>query len=531
MFYLCEQKYRIIMADNDIYPIGQQDFKTLRLNGALYIDKTAFVEKIARSQSHYYFLARPRRFGKSLFLSTLRYFFEGQKELFKDLYIDSTDWDWTEYPVLYFDLNTDKFAEQGLLDGVLDRLFRNWEEKYCVAVNDSDYSQRFATIIKAAHEKTGRQVVILVDEYDKPLVSNLNKEDNFEHYRAKLASIYSNFKSSAEHIRLVFLTGVSRFSKLSVFSDLNNLNDISFDDEFADICGITERELLSEMQDGIKFLAKKYRMGYEEACQRLKKNYDGYRFSIEGSDIYNPWSVLNCFQKGRIGAFWIATGATTVIVEALQDADVDIEGILNAEWKLNRLAGLDLRNANPTALLYQTGYLTIADYDFDTDEVRLKVPNDEVREGLFNDLLPVYIKGKVGFAEDVVSKIKKAIRNGKPEDMMESLKAYFAGIPYDLKMDNENNFHNAFYILLTLIGIDAKAEVKTSDGRIDMLIETSKYIYVIELKYDGTPEEAMRQIEDKEYTLKFSTDSRKLFCIGVGFSSEKRRIEGWKIIE
>ena len=519
------------MADTDRYPIGQQDFKTLRLNGALYIDKTAFVEKIIRSQSQYYFLARPRRFGKSLFLSTLRYFFEGQRDLFKNLYIDSTDWDWVEYPVLYLDLNTDRFAEQGLLEGVLDRLFRNWEEKYDVDVRDSDYSQRFATIIKAAHEKTGRQVVILVDEYDKPLVSNLNKEDNFEHYRAKLASIYSNFKSSAEHIRLVFLTGVSRFSKLSVFSDLNNLNDISFDDEFADICGITERELLDEMQDGITLLAKKYQLNYEEACRRLKKNYDGYRFALEGSDMYNPWSVLNCLSKKRIGTYWIATGATTVIVEALRDADVNIEEILNAEWKLNRLAGLDLRNANPTALLYQTGYLTIADYDLETDEVRLKVPNDEVKDGLFNDLLPVYIKGKVGFAEDVVSKIKKSLSNGKPEDMMKSLRAYFAGIPYDLKMANENNFHNAFYILMTLIGIDAKAEVHTSDGSIDMLIETPKYIYVIELKYDGNSEEALRQIKDKEYTLKFSTDPRKLFCIGVSFSSEHRRIEEWKIEE
>lgn len=519
------------MAYNDRYPIGQQDFKTLRKDDAIYIDKTSFVEKIVKSKSKYYFLARPRRFGKSLFLSTLRYFFEGQRDLFKNLYIDSTDWDWAEYPVLYLDLNTDRFAEQGLLDGVLDRLFRNWEEKYDVDVQDSDYSQRFATIIKAAHEKTGRQVVILVDEYDKPLVSNLNKEDNFEHYRAKLASIYSNFKSSAEHIRLVFLTGVSRFSKLSVFSDLNNLNDISFDDEFADICGITERELLDEMQDGIKLLAKKYQLNYEEACQRLKKNYDGYRFALEGSDIYNPWSVLNCLKKKRIGTYWIATGATTVIVEALRDADVDIEEILNAEWELNRLAGLDLRNANPTALLYQTGYLTIADYDLYTDEVRLKVPNDEVREGLFNDLLPVYIKGKIGFAEDVVSKIKKSIRNGQPEDMMKSLKAYFAGIPYDLKMDNENNFHNAFYILTTLIGIDAKAEVHTSDGSIDMLIETPKYIYVIELKYDGTSEEALRQIKDKEYAMKFSTYHRKIFCIGVSFSSEHRRIEEWRIEE
>ncbi len=514
----------------DKYAIGDQDFKSLREGGYLYIDKTAYIKKILDGNK-YYFLARPRRFGKSLFLSTLRYFFEGRRELFKGLYIDSTAWDWEPYPVLRLDLNTDKYAETGMLDGVLERYFRDWEKQYDVEVKDADLSQRFSTIIQAAHEKTGRQVVILVDEYDKPLVGNLNNDDNFEHYRTKLASIYSNFKSSAEHIRLVFLTGVSRFSKLSVFSDLNNIDDISFDDEFSDICGVTEKELLNNFKGGISSLAAKRKEDFATACAMLKKNYDGYRFAPEGSDIYNPWSLLSCLKKGRIGTYWNDTGAPSVISEALFNADVDIEAILNAEWKLSHLSGLDLRNANPTALLYQTGYLTIADYDFEYDEVRLKVPNDEVREGLFNDLLPIYMKGKEGWAEDVVFKLKKGIRNGDPERMMKELAAYFAGIPYDLKLDNENNFHNAFYILTTLIGIDAKAEVHISDGRIDLLIETPRYIYVIELKYDASPDEALRQIEEKGYARKFATDGRRLFKIGVSFSSETRRIEGWKIAE
>ena len=517
------------MEDKYRYPIGQQDFKTLREGNALYIDKTEFIEKIVKSNSKYYFLARPRRFGKSLFLSTLHYFFEGKRALFKDLYIDSTDWDWEPYPVLRLDLNTDKYDETGILDSVLDNLFQEWEKKYGVEIKADNISSRFRNIIKCAHEKTGRQVVILVDEYDKPLVGNLNKDDNFEHYRAKLASIYSNFKSSAEHIRLVFLTGVSRFSKLSVFSDLNNLNDITFDDDYADICGVTEKELLENFQEGISALAAKRKEDWDAACRTLKRNYDGYRFAPEGSDIYNPWSVLCCLQKSRIGSYWNATGTPSIIVEALYNAEVDISEILNAHWRLDRLAGLDLRNANPTALLYQTGYLTIADYDFEYDEVRLKVPNDEVREGLFNELLPLYVKGKNGWAEGVVDRLKRAIRAGEPDKMMNELSAYFAGIPYDLKMDNENNFHNAFYILTTLIGIDAKAEVHTSDGRIDLLIETPKYIYVIELKYDGTPESALRQIEEKGYARRFATDSRKLFRIGVNFSSETRRIEGWKI--
>lgn len=518
-----------IMEDKDRYAIGQQDFKTLREDDALYIDKTAYIEKIVSIKTKYFFLARPRRFGKSLFLSTLRYFFEGRRELFKGLYIDSTDWKWDSYPVLRLDLNTDRYAETGMLEGVLDNLFREWEKEYGVEEKAENFSSRFRNIIKAAHEKTGRQVVVLVDEYDKPLVGNLNKDDNFEHYRSKLASLYSNFKSSAEHIRLVFLTGVSRFSKLSVFSDLNNLNDITFSNDFADICGITEKELLENFQAGITRLAENRRTSYEGACSLLKKNYDGYRFAPEGSDIYNPWSVLKSMYEGRIGTYWNDTGAPSVISKALFNADVDIEAILNAEWSLNDLAGLDLLNADPTALLYQAGYLTIADYDYEYEEVRLKVPNEEVKRGLFNDLLNYYLKPRRGMVKTVIDGITRSIRNGDPEQMMKSLDAYFAGIPYDLELDNENNFHNAFYILTTLIGIDAKAEVHTSDGRIDLLIETPKYIYVIELKYDGTPEQALHQIEEKGYARKFATDSRKLFRIGVNFSSSTRRIEGWRI--
>ena len=517
------------MEDKDRYAIGQQDFRTLRKDNAFYIDKTAFVEKIAKSKTKYYFLARPRRFGKSLFLSTLKYFFEGRRELFKGLYVDSMDWDWEPYPVLHLDFNTDRFADTVVLEDVLERQFSRWEKEYGIDVTDRIYSQRLGTIIEKAHEKTGKQVVILVDEYDKPLVSNLRKTANFEYYRTKLASIYSNFKSSAEHIRLVFMTGISRFSKLSVFSDLNNLRDITFSDDYADVCGITEKELIDNLQEGIHALAEASRISYEEGCRKLKQNYDGYRFARSGSDIYNPWSVLSAMTERRIGDFWNDSGPASVVAHALQDADVDIEETLRASWRLNDLAGLDLLNADPTALLYQAGYLTIGDYDYKYEEVRLKVPNEEVKRGLFNDLLKCYLKPRRGTVRTVIDGITRGIREGEPEKMMRHLDAYFAGIPYDLKMDRENNFHNAFYILTTLIGIDAKAEAHTSDGRIDLLIETPEYIYVIELKFNSPAEEALKQIEEKGYARQFETDPRKLFRIGVCFSSEKRRIEGWKI--
>lgn len=517
------------MDDKERYPIGQQDFKTLRIDDAYYIDKTAFVAKIARSKSKYYFLARPRRFGKSLFLSTLRYFFEGERDLFRGLYIDSDDWDWEAYPVLYLDLNTDKYAESWALEDVLETIFMGWEAKYGITERMDTYSQRFKTIIRQAHEKTGKQVIILVDEYDKPLVGNLHNDENFEHYRTKLASLYSNFKSSAEHIRLVFLTGVSRFSKLSVFSDLNNLKDITFSNEYADICGITENELLENFHQGIEALAMEYEISFDEARARLKSNYDGYRFAKKGSGIYNPWSLLNCMQDRCILNYWNATGAASVVAETLQDADIDIEKTLNARWRIDDLAGLDLLSSDPTALLYQAGYLTIADYDRDTDTIGLKVPNEEVRKGLFDDLLKLYVKVKGKTVKNVLDGIKDGIRFGNPEEMMKNIDSYFAGVPYDLKVQNENNFHNALYILLTLIGIEAKAEAHTSDGRIDLIIETPNFIYLIELKYDSTPQQALRQIEEKEYARKFSTDYRKLFKIGVSFSSEKRRIGAWII--
>lgn len=511
------------------YPIGQQDFASLREGDCVYVDKTAYIEKIIHDGSRYFFLARPRRFGKSLFLSVLRYFFEGRRDLFEGLYIDSVDWDWEEYPVLRLDFNTQRYEEQGQLDATVSNYFSEWEEKYGIANHEENLSVRFGNLIRAAHEKTGHQVVILVDEYDKPLVGNLSNDDNFEHYRAKLASLYSNFKSSAEHIRLVFLTGVSRFSKLSVFSDLNNIKDVTFSNEYADICGITENELLGNFQQGIAKLAEERPTSVGEICRLMKKNYDGYRFAPKGSDIYNPWSVLNAMADSSIRNFWNNTGAPTIIAEALHTTDADIEKITNSRWDVRRLAGLDLRNADPTALLYQTGYLTIKNYDFETDTVTLKVPNDEVKYGLFNELLPYYVKTRRNTPEGVVFDIIFAFCDGLPEEAMKNLDAYFAGIPYDMRMDNENNFHNAVYILLSLIGLKTQTEVHTSDGRIDLLVETPKFVYIIELKYDSTAQDALRQIEKKQYARRFATDPRRLFRIGVSFSSATRRIQSWLI--
>ncbi len=451
-----------IMDDSRKYPIGQQNFRELRKQGSLYVDKTTFLEKIVNNGTQYWFLARPRRFGKSLFLSTMEYFYRGERELFKGLFIYTKDWNWEVYPVLRLDLNVDKYKEPGLLDEVLDLYFRKWEDKYGVSAIAGTLSGRFHNIIEAAHRKTGRPVVILVDEYDKPLVNNLNHDENFEHYSTKLASIYSNFKSSAEHIQLVFLTGVSRFTKLSVFSDLNNLRDITFSEEFADICGITETELHNIFKDGICSLASRYRVSSTEAMRLLKENYDGYRFAKCGSEIYNPWSVLNALADKSISNFWSRTGDPSIIAAALKNLDVDLEKTLNSRFRFRILEGMDLKNVDPTALLYQTGYLTIKDYDFQTDTVTLGVPNKEVRESLFENLVPLYINVKSVAPVGVVFNIIDAIRDGKPEKMVRELDIYLSSIPYNMRMEDEHNLHNAIYILLTLIGTETDTEVRTS---------------------------------------------------------------------
>ena len=518
------------MEKTQAYPIGLQDFRTLREEGYIYVDKTRYITELIRKKSRYCFLARPRRFGKSLFLSTLQCFFEGRRELFEGLDVESLDWDWEPYPVLRLDLNRDGYKAKGELDGVYDNTFRKWEAQYGVGDIAESFSARFENIIEAAHKKTGRQVVILVDEYDKPMVANINNRENIDHYREKLTSVYSNFKSSAEHIRLVFLTGVSRFGKLSVFSGLNNLVDITFLDEYSDICGITEREMLDSLRQGIHRLADKNDMPYESAVRELKRNYDGYRFSKNGSDIYNPWSLLNAMKDSEISNYWNDTGMPTLVARTLKRVDADLESMFDTYCSEDDLKGLDLLTPQPLALLYQTGYLTIKGYNPKIRRYRLGIPNEEVKKGLFNVLLPYYMQSRSGEEpKKLVGDMVMYFILGDADKAMKCMQAYFAGVHWKMRMDNENNFHNAFFLLMDLVGLDTETESATSDGSIDITVRTDDYIYVIELKYDGTAEQALRQIEEKRYDRKYQMDGRQIIRIGVNFSSETRCIEDWKI--
>lgn len=364
------------------YPVGQQSFEQLRKGGFLYVDKTMYIERLVNG-SQYYFLGRPRRFGKSLFLSTLQCFFEGKRELFKGLHIDSMDWDWKAYPVLYLDLNIVKYQDDNELGNLIEHQLRQWEEMYDVTSYVDNHSIRFSNVIKAVYERTGKEVVILVDEYDKPLVNNLHNRERYEKYRADLGALYSNFKSSARYLKFVFLTGVSRFGKLSVFSGLNNISDISMNPRFAAICGITETELLENFSQGISLLAEMQGKSKEETIAILKQRYDGYHFSRISPDIYNPYSLLNTFENCTFGNYWIESGTPSLLVEQLKRTHTDVQEIMDIEAGENALVGLDLDSVSPVALFYQTGYLTIKDYDERGRIYRLGVPNDEVKERMW----------------------------------------------------------------------------------------------------------------------------------------------------
>lgn len=516
------------MATEPKYPIGQQSFSSLIINGYIYVDKTKFIEKIIKG-GQYYFLGRPRRFGKSLFLSTLKCFFEGRRELFKGLYADSMNWDWESYPVLHIALNMMDYKKPVMLEPLLDSFLREWEKEYGINNIAHDISMRFREVIKRAYEVTGKQVVILVDEYDNPLVDSLDNEELFDDYRRQLSAIYSNFKSSADYIKLVFLTGVSRFGKVSVFSGLNKIRDISFDDEFSDLCGITDKEIDQYFSEGINNLSKKERITKEEARNELKHYYDGYHFSTSLTDIYNPFSFLLAMERRELSNYWIESGRTEFISKKIVKHKLDLETFLNSKCTRETLIGIEPDSPNPLALLYQTGYLTIKDYNRRSKAFTLGLPNTEVKEGLIDNLLPYYSSINRHEATIVVFDMVDDLERGNANEFMERLKRLFAGYSYEMRLDNENNFHNVIYMLLLLIGINVQTEHKTSDGRIDLLITTDKYRYVIELKVDSTPEEALNQIKDKEYPLQFETENRKLIKIGANFSTETRRLTGWCI--
>ncbi len=511
------------------YPIGIQTFANIINEGYLYVDKTALVYKLA-NDSKYYFLSRPRRFGKSLLVTTLEAYFQGRKELFEGLAISELETEWKQYPVLHIDLNAAKYTDPQALVSIINRHIRQFESIYGGSTEDMALSDRFVGVIQRAYEQTGQQVVILVDEYDKPLLEAIGNDELQNEYRKILKSVYGVAKTMDSYIRFALFTGVTKFSKVSVFSDLNNLEDITMDEQYAEICGITEQEIRNSLDDEVGAMAEKLKVSKVECYKKLKDYYDGYHFHPDSVGIYNPFSLLCALKRREFRDFWFETGTPTFLVETMKRNNYDLERLTREDATADLLGSLDSIDTNPIPLVYQSGYLTIKGYDSEFGTYRLGFPNQEVERGFSRFLFRYYTpasQGQDSFVKDFVL----AVRAGQIDKFMKRLESLFAGQDYQLAGDAELYFHNAVALIFKMVGFYTDTERHTSDGRMDMVVQTADYIYLFEFKLDKSADEALAQIEEKQYALPFANDPRKLYKIGVNFSSETRRIESWKMVE
>ncbi len=525
-------------------PIGIQSFKDLREKEFLYVDKTEYVFRLA-GESKVYFLSRPRRFGKSLLLSTLEAYFLGQKDLFKGLAIEKLEEAekekraiWQEYPVFYLDFNVGKYSDIEALNTNLNVFLSDLEQKYGTSEAEDNFAKRFEGLLKRAYEKTGKQVVVLVDEYDKPLLQTMgvNEELN-EEYRAVLKAFYSVLKSADRYIRFAFLTGVTKFSKISIFSDLNNLRDLSLIADYSAICGISQEELEANFEPEIISLAERNKMSYDEALAALKQKYDGYKFSENGKNMYNPFSLLNVFADSTMRNYWFATGTPTFLVDYLKKAYYNIPD-LDGNIKMNE-AGLETYRAdaiNPLPILYQAGYLTIKDYNDFSKLYRLGFPNDEVRYGFLDNLMPAYTSIRADKTGLSVWEFYEEIEAGDVDGFMEKLKGIISGIPYDSLTEKdlalrEQNYQTAVYLVFALMNQFVHTEVHCSTGRADCVVEFKDKVYIFEFKLvsNASSEEAVKQIKEKNYADRFSGSGKNLIAVGSSFDEEKRTIKEWAV--
>ena len=513
---------------NRKYPIGIQSFENIRKEGYLYVDKTALIYQLVQT-GKYYFLSRPRRFGKSLLLSTLQAYYEGKKELFEGLAMASLEKDWKTYPVLLLDLNAQRYDSVDSLTSILNDTLCEWERLYGTQESETTLSLRFKGVIQRAAEKTGRNVVVLIDEYDKPMLQAIHNKELQSSYRNILKAFYGVLKSKDAYLQFALLTGVTKFSKVSVFSDLNNLMDISMDNCYAAICGITEQELVTDLGEYIRDLSETLQMSYEDLLRELQERYDGYHFVEDSEGLYNPFSLLNTFARKKLGNYWFETGTPTYLVELLKENHYPLEHLTYEQATADTLTGIDTVDSSPIPVLYQSGYLTIKDYDPEFETYTLGFPNKEVEEGFTRFLLPYYAHIRSGSSAFHIVNFVKEVRSGNIDGFMKRLQSFFSDTPYELVRDLELHYQNVLFIIFRLVGFYTQAEYHTSEGRVDLVIRTDQFIYVMEFKLDGTAEEALQQIEEKQYALPFVSDSRRLFKVGVNFSNATRNIEKWLV--
>lgn len=478
-----------------LYPIGIQNFESLRKDGYLYVDKTALIYQLAK-RGRYYFLNRPRRFGKSLLISTLEAYFQGKRELFQGLAMEELEKEWLQHPILHLDLNIEKYDSIESLGNILNNALTRWEKIYGDEPSEASFSLRFAGIIRRAHELTGQRVVILVDEYDKPMLQAINNEELQREFRNTLKPFYGALKTMDGDIKFALLTGVTKFGKVSVFSDLNNLNDISMDKQYVSLCGMTEEEIHRYFEDDLRRLATAQDMTYEETCTRLKEAYDGYHFRQNSEGIYNPFSVLNTFAKQEFGSYWFETGTPTYLVELLKQNHYNLEQMSHEETNSEVLNSI-YADESPIPVIYQSGYLTIKDYDPRFENYILGFPNREVEEGFIKFLMPFYTNVNKVESPFEIQQFTREIESGQPDAFLRRLQSFFADTPYELIRDLEVHYQNVLFIVFRLVGFYVKAEYHTSEGRVDLVLQTDRYIYVMEFKLEGSAEEALQQIEAK----------------------------------
>ena len=523
-------------------PIGVQSFDNIRNRGYVYVDKTQYIRDLLQGQV--YFLSRPRRFGKSLLLSTLKAYFEGKKDLFNGLFLEHGEPElaaaqgretWQEYPVLHLDLNTGEYKNAEELKSVLVYHLHQWEELYGKETSEDTLTLRFAGILRRAYEQTGQQVVFLVDEYDKPLLQSVNNSELYEQFRSLLYAFYSNIKSSDQYIRFVFLTGVSRFGKLTIFSGLNNLKDLSMESHYDGICGITETELVSNFMPELEKLAESLGISQKDALSELKKRYDGYLFARKGDHVYNPFSLLNVLDSKELGDYWYATGTPTFLVQYLKTQNyflpnLEEDVVMGSE----ELQVSPIEVDTPIPILFQAGYLTIKEYIADGNVYRLGFPNEEVRYGFLKNLLQGY-SSVVKSSGASIAAFLREIRAGDIDAFMMHLKSIIGGIPYNTIKENET-YHErdgevAVYLVFSLMGQFAQTEVHCPGGRADTVVHTADAIYVFEFKMEdsATPEDALAQIEERGYAARYLSEGKKVLCIGVTFDAKTRNIGAWKV--
>ena len=524
--------------EDRLLPIGIQDFEYLRKNNYIYIDKTNFIYKLTRMGKPY-FLSRPRRFGKSLFLSTLEAYFLGKKELFKGLAIEKYEAEnpepWTEYPVLKFSLASGEFTKEEGLRVRLEASLFDFETKYKINKYSDELPVRFAYDLQYAFQKTGRGVVVLVDEYDNPLLKNINiNKEQEEANRALYKGFFAVLKDCDAYLRFVFFTGVTKFSKVSIFSDLNQLKDISLDRNYDAICGITQEELEQNFVPEIEAMAAENDFTKEECLAELKRMYDGYHFCMNCPDIYNPFSLLNAFSENDFGSYWFASGTPTFLINKLKDINFDPRKF-DTLIKIDEAEISNYRpdNLDPIPLFYQSGYLTIKESNKKQRSYKLGFPNDEVKYGFLKSLAPSYLKIEDKPAPFNITLLDDAVEEGNTDAIRDWFKALFALLPYptsgDLDIVTEQSFQNVIYISLIVLGKYCRTEVHSAKGRADCIVETDDYVYIFEFKRDGSAKDALAQIDEQGYATPYSADKRKLFKIGVNFSSSEKNITEWEV--